>query len=70
MEKPKKKRCAFPECKKKIGLLGFECKCGQLFCAAHRHAEDHNCSFDHKSQGKNILEEKLVKVVAQKINAI
>jgi AN1-type zinc finger protein 5/6 len=34
-EKPKvKKRCE--QCNKKVGLLGFECKCGKYFCAGHR----------------------------------
>uniref|UniRef100_A0A7S2ISU4 Ubiquitin-like domain-containing protein n=1 Tax=Alexandrium andersonii TaxID=327968 RepID=A0A7S2ISU4_9DINO len=46
-------RCYF--CNKKIGLTGFQCQCGYFFCAAHRYAEDHDCSFDHKAHGREIL---------------
>jgi len=43
------------KCEKKIGLTGFQCQCGYLFCAKHRHAEDHACSFDHAARGREIL---------------
>jgi hypothetical protein len=42
-------------CTKKCGLTGFDCKCGYVFCAKCRYAEDHNCDFDHKSRGREIL---------------
>ena len=32
-EKKKKLRCAM--CNKKLGLLGFECKCGKMYCSTH-----------------------------------
>lgn len=52
-EQKDKTRCWM--CKKKTGLLGFQCKCLYSFCDVHRHAEDHECSFDHKSWGQEIL---------------
>ena len=30
----KKNRCQ--ECRKKVGLTGFPCRCGGLFCGLHR----------------------------------
>lgn len=42
-------------CNKKIGMLGFQCKCGYFFCSKHRYAEDHNCDFDFKARGREIL---------------
>ena len=39
-------------CKKKLGLLGFICKCNNYYCSLHRHAEKHNCSFDYKKEFK------------------
>lgn len=30
-------------CRKKVGLLGFPCRCGGTFCASHRLLEDHEC---------------------------
>lgn len=50
------------KCGKKTGLTGFECKCGYIFCAAHRHAEDHACAFDHKAHGRQILAQQNPKV--------
>jgi len=43
------------QCNRKTGLTGFQCKCGYYFCATHRHAEDHACTFDHKVHGRQIL---------------
>lgn len=40
----KPSRCA--ACRKKVGLVGFECRCGSTLCPAHRHAELHGCGFD------------------------
>ena len=67
-EKKKKLRCAM--CKKKQGLLGFECKCGKMFCSAHLLAESHNCTYDFKTEQCKRLEKKLVKVVNQKVPAL
>ncbi|KAF8760477.1 hypothetical protein HU200_010099 [Digitaria exilis] len=44
----KPNRCA--ACRRKVGLLGFPCRCGGTFCASHRHAETHGCGFDHGDQ--------------------
>jgi hypothetical protein len=52
-EQKDKTKCWF--CSKKCGLTGFECRCGSVFCSKHRHAEDHNCDFDHKGKGRDIL---------------
>lgn len=66
IKKKKKNRCQV--CNKKVGLLGFSCKCEGLYCAAHRHAEQHNCSYDFKKRGLNILEKKMIKVESDKIH--
>ena len=42
-------------CNKKIGLLGFKCKCEYFFCAEHRYSDKHTCAFDYKAQGKELL---------------
>lgn len=45
-EKPvqvKKNRCW--ACNTKVGMLGFDCKCGYIYCSKHRHFDDHECSF-------------------------
>ncbi|XVF56664.1 hypothetical protein PTKIN_Ptkin06aG0138500 [Pterospermum kingtungense] len=35
-------------CNKKVGLLGFSCRCGNVFCGAHRYPK-HACNFDFKT---------------------
>ena len=42
-------------CNKKIGLLGFKCKCEFFFCAEHRYSDKHECAFDYKALGKEQL---------------
>ncbi|CDW71362.1 zinc finger protein [Stylonychia lemnae] len=50
-------------CKRKVGLLGFACKCDYVFCGKHRYAEEHACEFDYKQrqQEKLAKENPLVK---------
>ncbi|ONK72430.1 uncharacterized protein A4U43_C04F19350 [Asparagus officinalis] len=40
-------RCS--NCQKKVGLTGFRCRCGRLFCGQHRYSDVHDCSFDYKA---------------------
>lgn len=60
-----KKKCF--TCNKKIGLLGFECKCKNMFCSMHFNPETHNCNYDFKNEQKERLEKQLVKVVNDKV---
>ncbi|KMZ63825.1 hypothetical protein ZOSMA_397G00110 [Zostera marina] len=43
-------RCS--TCRKRVGLAGFRCRCGNLFCARHRYSDIHHCSFDYKTAGR------------------
>ncbi|EAZ02908.1 hypothetical protein OsI_25047 [Oryza sativa Indica Group] len=63
-----KNRCE--ACRKKVGLLGFPCRCGGMFCGAHRHAGAHACSFDYKAAGREVIARQNPLVVAPKINKI
>eukprot|EP00051_Salpingoeca_urceolata_P004332 m.64246 g.64246 ORF g.64246 m.64246 type:complete len:176 (-) comp13565_c1_seq1:172-699(-) len=50
-----KNRCYFDGCRVKLSLVqqgANMCQCGFSFCDKHRHAEDHNCEFDHKQLGR------------------
>jgi len=66
--KPKKRRCGV--CNKKIGLTGFECRCGKMFCAIHRYPNEHGCTFDYVTEGKKQLTKALPKSEAEKISKI
>ncbi|CAF1074436.1 unnamed protein product [Rotaria sordida] len=53
VDKKKRNRCTWPSCNKKLGLTGFDCRCGGQFCPVHRYANEHNCTFDYKEHGQN-----------------
>ncbi|KAI9092501.1 hypothetical protein K1719_027629 [Acacia pycnantha] len=53
ISKSEKKRCK--SCNKKVGLTGFKCQCGGLFCGKHRYAEEHFCTVDYKQIGRELL---------------
>ena len=57
-------------CNKKLGLLGFECKCGKMYCSAHLLAELHNCTHNYKEEQCEKLGKRLIKVVNQKVPAM
>ncbi|MBN3295799.1 ZFAN4 protein, partial [Amia calva] len=45
-------------CGKKTGLAtSYECRCGNNFCATHRYAETHDCTYDYKTAGRRYLQE-------------
>ncbi|CAH2048085.1 unnamed protein product [Thlaspi arvense] len=48
-----KNRCL--SCKKKVGLMGFKCRCGSTFCGDHRYPENHECEFDFKGEGRDAI---------------
>uniref|UniRef100_A0A1B6E155 AN1-type domain-containing protein n=1 Tax=Clastoptera arizonana TaxID=38151 RepID=A0A1B6E155_9HEMI len=66
--KKKKNRCAM--CRKKVGLTGFECRCGGLYCAVHRYSDKHECSFDYRELGAQEIRRNNPVVVGEKIQKI
>ncbi|XP_036402634.1 AN1-type zinc finger protein 4 [Megalops cyprinoides] len=58
-------------CGKKTGLAtSFECRCGNNFCASHRYAETHACSYDYKGAGRRFLQETNPIITAPKLPKI
>ncbi|KAI7814229.1 AN1-type zinc finger protein 6 [Triplophysa rosa] len=66
--KPKKNRCF--TCRKKVGLAGFGCRCGLLFCSVHRYSDIHSCSFDYKADAAEKIRKENPVVVGEKIKKI
>merc|ERR1711997_1074373 len=66
--KKKKNRCF--SCKKKLGLTGFTCRCGGLFCSIHRYSDKHQCDFDYKALGAEEITRSNPVVVAKKVQKI
>ncbi|CAO2173326.1 unnamed protein product [Urochloa humidicola] len=54
-------------CRKRVGLTGFRCRCGELFCGAHRYSDRHECSFDYKGVGRDAIARENPAVRAAKI---
>lgn len=67
-KKPKKNRCH--ECRKKVGLTGFECRCGGLFCSLHRYSDKHKCSFDYHALGAEQIRKANPVVISEKVQKI
>lgn len=57
-------------CRKKVGLTGFECKCGYVYCGEHRYSDKHQCDFDYKSSAREQLTKANPVVVASKLEKI
>lgn len=66
--KKKKNRCA--TCRKKVGLTGFQCRCGGLYCAVHRYSDKHDCSFNYREMGAQEIRRNNPVVVGEKIQKI
>lgn len=57
-------------CRKKIGLTGFKCRCEYFFCSEHRYSDKHDCDYDYKALGQELLQKANPVVVASKISKI
>ncbi|PSS21545.1 Zinc finger A20 and AN1 domain-containing stress-associated protein [Actinidia chinensis var. chinensis] len=61
-------RCSF--CRKRVGLMGFKCRCEHTFCSIHRYSDKHNCIFDYKVAGQDAIAKSNPVVKADKIEKI
>lgn len=66
-EKAPKRPGRCDSCNKKVGLTGFKCKCGSMFCGEHRYPEKHECSFNFKSTGRDAIAKANPVVKADKV---
>jgi hypothetical protein len=58
------------KCDRKVGLLGYKCKCENVYCALHRHSYVHECTFDFRTVGLKQLQETNQGIDKKKINRI
>uniref|UniRef100_V9L8D6 Zinc finger, AN1-type domain 6 n=1 Tax=Callorhinchus milii TaxID=7868 RepID=V9L8D6_CALMI len=68
-EKNKKRHRCFM-CKKKVGLTGLECRCGNLYCSVHRYSDVHDCGFDYKADAAEKIRKENPMVVGDKLQKI
>lgn len=66
--KPKKARCS--SCRKRVGLTGFNCRCGKTFCGLHRYSDQHDCDYDYKADAQAKIRKENPVIVGEKIQKI
>lgn len=49
---------------------GFDCRCGNLFCAIHRYSDKHDCPYDYRSAAADRIRKENPIVVAEKIQKL
>lgn len=57
-------------CKKRVGLTGFKCRCGNTFCSLHRYSDKHSCTYDYKTAGRDAIAKANPVVKADKVDKI
>lgn len=57
-------------CKKRVGFIGFKCRCGHLYCGAHRYSDKHDCQFDYRSAAQDAIAKANPVVKAEKLDKI
>ncbi|KAL0346265.1 UNVERIFIED_CONTAM: Zinc finger A20 and AN1 domain-containing stress-associated protein 8 [Sesamum radiatum] len=68
--KPKEGPNRCTTCRKRVGLTGFNCKCGNLFCSVHRYSDKHECPFDYRTAGRDAIAKANPLVKADKLDKI
>lgn len=63
-----KQRCQC--CKKKLGMMSFDCKCNNKFCLNCQLPEKHNCNYDYNTSSKELLKETLITIRPKKLEKI
>ena len=69
-EKPKEGPSRCTTCRKRVGLTGFNCRCGHIFCSVHRYSDKHDCPFDYRATAKDAIAKANPVVKAEKLEKI
>ncbi|KAG8094801.1 hypothetical protein GUJ93_ZPchr0012g21788 [Zizania palustris] len=57
-------------CRKRVGLTGFNCRCGNLYCTFHRYSDKHDCQFDYRTAARDAIAKANPVVKAEKLDKI
>ena len=58
------------KCNKKLKLTAFKCKCEHYYCNEHRYSDTHDCTFDYKKIGKEILKKNNPIILHKKLDKV
>lgn len=61
-------RCS--TCRKRVGLTGFNCRCGNFFCGVHRYSDKHGCPYDYRTAAQDAISKANPVVKAEKLDKI
>ncbi|KAK4372180.1 hypothetical protein RND71_007564 [Anisodus tanguticus] len=61
-------RCS--TCKRRVGLTCFSCRCGNVFCSAHRYSDKHECPYDYRKAAQDAIAKANPVVKAEKLDKI
>lgn len=50
-------RCA--QCRKKLGIMGYKCRCEKDFCITHLAREEHTCTYDYATEERARLRQQI-----------
>ena len=70
LPKPKAGPTRCSTCNKKVGLTGFDCRCGHVFCSTHRYSDKHECTYDYRTAGREAIAKANCVVKAEKLDKI
>ena len=51
-------------------IVGFDCRCGGVYCSLHRYSDTHECTFDYKTTGRQEIAKNNPVVIAPKIQKL
>ncbi|XP_073150890.1 zinc finger A20 and AN1 domain-containing stress-associated protein 8-like [Henckelia pumila] len=57
-------------CRKRVGLTGFSCRCGHMFCSVHRYSDKHDCQFDYRIAAQDAIAKANPVVKAEKLDKV
>lgn len=61
------KRCCANDCKKKLALTDFPCRCEKRHCSLHRMPEDHLCTYNYRAAADLVLSKQLVRCAGERL---
>ena len=69
-EKKDKSLCQYGDCKKRIKITDYPCKCRNMYCKIHKLSENHDCKYDYREIGLKDKKIEQMKCVSNKIQKI
>jgi len=62
------RRCGLEDCRKKLKVTAYPCRCGELYCDLHM--GNHHCPYDYHKDAREQITKDNPKIEASKINKI